>query len=239
LHGHCVVFCRYTDDRGIRFSTNTKFADQTLDILREQIKKEGKQPIEFIPLPDLKAEVEYLFDLANQGKPYDEVRLDYLLACMDYNPDYKLEKEQEAQRWRDEITPYASQALATQRGFIPPHIFHATWQTLVNEDGFTLKLAKRVFMKKALWLVRISSNDINKMHIAELTGRFNPEAQGLDIIETASIFAAIPPTFKNDPGGKKERWRMSVETSLKSMYSQHKKGKLPANKMRCPDYAGC
>ncbi len=56
------------DDRGIRFSTNTKFADQTLNILREQLKKEGKQPIEFIPLPDLKAEVEYLFSFANTGK---------------------------------------------------------------------------------------------------------------------------------------------------------------------------
>ncbi len=73
---------------------------------------------------------------------------------MDFNPDYKLEKEAEDRRWRAEIEQFAMESLATTRGFVPPHIFKATWEMLVNEHHLTLRLAKRIMTKKALWLVR-------------------------------------------------------------------------------------
>ena len=83
------------------------------------------------------------------------------------------------------------------RGIIPPHIFNSTLNTLTQHDNLPAELAKRLLAKKCLWLVRVSTVDISKMHIAELQGRFNPEAQGLDIVEMAAIFANTPAKFMN------------------------------------------
>ncbi len=55
-------------------------------------------PVELYPLPDLKTEIAIIFSKANNGVPYDEARLDYLLMCMDFNPEYKVEKEVETRR---------------------------------------------------------------------------------------------------------------------------------------------
>lgn len=224
------------DERGIRFSASTKFADQTLEILRSQLKKEGKIPVEFIPLAELKAEIAVIFSKANNGVPYDEARLDYLLMCMDFNPEYKAEKELETKRWRNEIGPFASDCLEMMRGFVPPFVFHASQESLVNEYGMSKELAKRIIMKKCLWLVRVSVADIDRMHIAELLGRFNPEAQGLDIVEIAAIFQAIPEKFGNDPDGKKERWRASLEQNLKNLVTEKASGTLMKSKARNPAY---
>lgn len=99
-----------------------------------------------------------------------------------------------------------------------------------------LAIAKRILSKKCLWLVRVSTLDIARMHIAELAGRFNPEAQGLDIIEIAAIFACIPTLFPNDPDHRKERWRASIEQNLNNLLAEKIKGSLTASKQRCPVY---
>jgi hypothetical protein len=123
------------------------------------------------------------------------------------------------------------------RGFIPPHVFNSTLQSLTLVDKLPTDLAKRILAKKCLWLVRVSTADIGKMHIAELTGRFNPEAQGLDIVELAAIFANIPEKFSNDDAkGSKEKWRLSIEECLKSFYTQMKANTLAKLKLRNPVY---
>lgn len=233
----------YTDRRGIRMSVRmdpkNKYAEQTMQILRDQLIKDGKMPLEFIPLEDLKLEMSSIFEKANNGDAYDEGRLDYLLKCMDLNPDYKAEKEKETAAWRKVIEPFVKECLSTMRGFIPPHVFQSTLQTLTVNDGLPAELAKRIFAKRCLWLIRISTADISKMHIAELQGRFNPEAQGLDIIELAAIFANIPQKFTNDDAkGGKEKWRLSIEECVKSYYSQNEKGTLAKLKQRNPAYKG-
>jgi hypothetical protein len=231
----------YTDKRGIRMSirvdNKSRYAEQTLQILRDQLIKDGKMPLEFIPLPELKAEMSAIFEKANNGVEYDEARLDYLLKCMDLNPEYKAEKEKETAAWRAIIGPYTQECLRTMRGFVPPHIFNSTLQSLTLVDKMPTDIAKRIIAKKCLWLVRISTSDISKMHIAELTGRFNPEAQGLDVVELAAIFAMIPEKFNNDDAkGSKEKWRLSIEECLKSFYTQNKNGTLAKLKQRNPAY---
>lgn len=220
-------------------SLKYRYPDETIAILRSQLVKEGQLPLEYMPLGELKQEMQKHFDLANQGKPYDEGRLDYLLKCLDLNPDYQAEKEKENAAWRNQIDAFAKESLETMRGFIPPHIFNSTQQTLTTNDGVSLDLAKRILSKKCLWLIRVSVTDINKMHVAELQGRFNHEAQGLDLIELAAIFASVPPKFLNDDAkGSKEKWRASLEDSLKQYYMQHQKGTLPKLKQRNPAYKG-
>jgi hypothetical protein len=70
----------------------------------------------------------------------------------------------------------------------------------------------------------------------DLIGRFNPIAQGLDIVELAAIFACVPEKFVNDPTGKKNQWRLNLENALREMDKQRQEGKLPASKARNPCY---
>ena len=225
------------DGTGINgHAASVAYADETLELLKSQLKSKGIVPLEFIPLADIKAEVASLMEQANKGEPFDDARLDYLLACMELNPEYQKEKEEEAQRWRDEIGPYSRECLQTMRAFIPPSIFSCSVDSLISDFNFSRELAKRLMTKKCLWLIRILKSDIERIHEAELMGRFNPESQGLDIVETAAIYAAIPQKFNKDATGRKEAWRLSLEKNLKDMYKQHKAGTLLKIKKRSLAY---
>jgi hypothetical protein len=223
------------DERGIRFSTKINFADETVGIMREQMISAGLKPLEFIPLQELKAELATLFEKANSGIPYDTDRLDYLLLCLDHNPEHKKEQVALHKVWLAEVTPVLQESLDTMRSFVPPHIFKCSEAELEGE-GYAKALAKRIMTKKCLWLVRVSTADIDRMHVVELSGRFNPEAQNLDLIETAAIYAVLPERFGNDADRRKARWRASVEQNLKAMYAQSKAGTLPGPKKRNPAY---
>lgn len=211
-----------------------EYAEQTMEILRDQLVKKGENPLQYIPLARIKAELDSIFAAANAGQPYDEGRLDYLLTCMDVNPEYKREKQLEDEKWRESMREYSTECLQIMRGFIPPTIFSASVGSLKAECRYSQDLAKRLFTKKCLWLVRVMPSDIEKMHIAELQGRFNPQAQGLDIVELAAVFAAIPINFGKDH--KKEAWRLSLEKQLKDFDSDKQKGKLVGAKLRHSAY---
>ena len=190
-----------------------RYPDQTIDILRAQVRTAGKMPLEFIPLEELKEEIAGLFEKASGGIPYDESRLDFLLMCMDQNPVYRAEKEEESRRWRADILEYASECLDIMRGFVPPHITSVTAEQL-GKEGLSKDLVKRLMTKRCLWLLRFTTYDISKLHYADLTGRYTYEAQGLDIVEMAALFAVMPEKFLNDDGqGSKEQWRKGLEVS--------------------------
>lgn len=84
-------------------------------------------------------------------------------------------------------------------------------------------LAKRLFNKKCLWLIRVYT---------ELSGRFNPIQQNLDIVELSSIYAILPSKFNFDSNGKKEAWRKSVEDNLKRQFDLFKSGKMSNSQLR-------
>ncbi|RYH04990.1 hypothetical protein EON65_45935 [archaeon] len=220
------------------YRSKIKSADETNEVLRSQLIKAGIVPLEYIPLTAIKAELKVLFDAINNDRSYDEGRLDYLLMCMDLNPEYKAEKEEEARRWRAEIEPFALECLATMRGFIPPHVFSATEKSLAAQYGYSTALSKRILHKKCLWLLRMHPDCIDRVHEAELMGRFNPEAQNLDIVELAAIYAVLPLNFHKDPFEKKAKWRQSTEDALKKMVQDKNSGKLSKEKLRCAVYAG-
>ncbi len=111
---------------------------------------------------------------------------------MDVNPEFKREKEEESRLWRAEMTAYCEECLGVIQGFVPPQvgglnlqytihhtfilslvnaqIFSASLASLTQDDGYSPELAKRLIAKKCLWLVRITAEDIERMHIAELQG---------------------------------------------------------------------
>jgi hypothetical protein len=62
----------------------------------------------------------------------------------------------------------------------------------------------------------MSQPDIAKMHVADLTGKYSPEAQNLDVIEMAAIYEwLIGVTFESDAVGKKRKVREALKRSLR------------------------
>eukprot|EP01031_Cornospumella_fuschlensis_P022954 gene22954-27934_t len=215
--------------------TSRAIVEEDKDDADNQLKNLGARPLEYITLQEIQSELNFIISLLNAGESYDEGRFDYLLMCMELNPDYQAQKAEEARRWRDEVLPFAEDCLDEMRGFIPPNIFTMT-EALLTECGVNAALAKRIMTKKCLWLIRIDPSEIERLHEAELTGRFNPEAQNLDLVELAAIYASLPLEFQKDPLEKKKRWRMSVEGKLKSMLVEKKTGKLTKSKERSDCY---
>jgi hypothetical protein len=211
-------------------------ADETLEMLRQQVRDFGAVPVQYITLDEIRKELNILFQQCNEGKLYNEERLDYLLRCLALNPQYRKEQEEEAKRWREESREFIEQSLATMRGFIPPFIFTITEQSLVEDYGMKKALVRRIFTKKCLWLVRMHPEAIAKLHEAELIGRFNPIAQNLDIVELAAVYAALPTTFHKDPMGQKMKWKLSIEEKLKEMVIANQAKKLSKQKVRSDCY---
>jgi hypothetical protein len=220
------------------FRSSHLHADETLEMLKQQVKELGGVPVQYMTLNEIRRELNMLFQQCNNGKPYNEERLDYLLRCMSLNPEYKKEKEEETKRWREGSKEFIERSLVTMRGFIPPFIFNISEHSLVEKYGMKKALAKRIITKKCLWLVRIHPQDIEKLHEAELLGRFNPEAQNLDVVELAAVYAALPTTFHKDHSEKKMKWKLSIEEKLKEMFVANQAKKLPKQKVRNDCYNG-
>eukprot|EP01031_Cornospumella_fuschlensis_P027176 gene27176-32832_t len=213
-----------------------KHADETLEVLRSQLVKAGILPLEYITLAEIRAELSVLFELINTGQAYPEARLDYLLSFLEMNSEYKKEKEDELKQWRVEVKSFALECLATMRAFIPPQIFRTTENMLTAEYLYSPALAKRILTKKCLWLVRMLPEDLDRLHEAELLGRFNPEAQNLDVVELSAIYAMLPLQFTKDPFEKKAKWRASIEANLMKTVADMKANKLSKEKLRCGVY---
>jgi hypothetical protein len=174
----------------------------------------------------------------NSGMAFDEGRLDHLLACLDINPQYKKEKEEEMRAWREQIRSYSCECLEIMRAFVPSFISQASQSDLTSSSGagYSVSLAKRLMSKRCLWLVRMSPEDIARIHEIALHQTYSWDGQQLDIVEMAAIYKALPATFSSDPLGKKEQWKSRLETHLKGLLIDMQKGKLETRKKRNAAY---
>jgi hypothetical protein len=84
---------------------------------------------------------------------------------MEYNDEYIAKKRGRAKMG-------GGQQIGAMRPFIPVNI----------ASGLSKSLAKRIITKRCLWLICISQSDIAKMHVADLTSKYSPEAQNLDVM---------------------------------------------------------
>ena len=212
-----------------------KYASDTIAVLNAQLVADGKKPLEFLPLKSIKNELARIFEKVNAGEEYDEGRMDHLLKCMEFNPEYRREKEAEAQRWRSTTVEYSKECLEVMRGFVPTNVFTSSLVGL-QEQGLCKDLAKRIYTKKCLWLVRMRTEDLMKLHEADLLGKFGCEALQLDIVELCAIYAIAPTKFTVDASGKKEIWRSSLEGQVRKMLAEKDADKLPKNKLRAISY---
>ena len=89
------------EDTGFKVhTTKERFADETLAIRTDQLKEKGIMPAEYIPLPELKAEMQRIMNLMERNQPFDEARWDFLSLCLQRNPEFRAEQEELARRWR-------------------------------------------------------------------------------------------------------------------------------------------
>jgi hypothetical protein len=216
--------------------TEQSHVQKDLDILSSQLNRHGLQALRYMPLDEIRGEMQLIFNQINEGNThYDERRLDYLLACLEINPDYIREKQQATKAWVQKTRVYIDDCYQTMLGFVPPNIFQITFTEML-EEGLPKAIANRLKNKQCLWLIRLDRGDLQKLHEAMLLGRFNPDGQNLDIVELAAVYAALPETFLNDPFGKKIQWKEKIEESLKKMVTDKQNGQLSKSKERFSGY---
>lgn len=187
------------------------------------------------PLSEIQEELLSLVELTERGVSIDENRFDYLLKLQDHNKEYQIFLEQEKENWVDSVGEFCEQCLERMRSFIPLNIFDCTQEDLVAL-GITIDLAKRILQRQCLWVVRMSTEEISRLHESDLLGRFNSQQQNLDIIETAAIYWSLPREFPVDPTGKKLEWRNAIEDNLRKMLLENDEDLLPDFRIRNPAY---
>jgi len=190
-----------------------------------------------LSLKDIQRELKELTDIAHRNIDIDESRYDYLLKAQELNEEYQEMAAEEKAHWRESVFDFAQQCQERTRTFIPVNIFESSLEDLV-ELGLTVELGKRILQRQCLWLVRMSPAEISRLHDSDLLGRYNSSAQGMDIIETAAIYASLPDRFMFDRNGKKTEWRDNIEENLRQMLLDNDNDELPDAKIRHPDYNG-
>ena len=200
-----------------------------LSIVRKQLLDNGLMPLEFIPLEDINKEIAEILRRLNNEEAYDQDRFDYLLKCLEVNPEYIAEKELERRQLEEKLVPFLRESLQTMRGFIPPNMQEMKLDELVATHGYSKALAKRIFDKKCLWLTRVDPVSVSKMHISDLSGKFSPLAQNLDVVELAAVYAALPEKFQAED---KVKFKIDIFEQLKKMHAELVSKKLPKIKCR-------
>jgi hypothetical protein len=151
------------------------------------------------------------------------------------NPEYMKEQEEKTNVWELENKPLNLQAMRAMRGLIPPDIKECSLVEL-QERGLPKSLAKRLWDKKALWLLRMHIDDIKKLHQADLRGKY--ANQGLDVREMRAIWCCLPNDFDNDGDGKKAEWKFNFRQKLEELTLKEKENRLSKPEMRNVAYKG-
>ena len=221
------------------FSTATKFADENLDILRSQLTMAGLQPVEHIPLAAIRSELAVMMAALNAGKDCDEKRLDHLLRCLEWNKEFNQEEEQKRSARNAVMAPFAAECGTIMRGYVPASISRES-EVSLRQAGLSPPLAKRIFSKKCLWLIRMSPEIISRLHEADLINRYSPDAQKLDLVELAAVYESLPAVFLNDTTGRKQQVRVKLENDIhKLLEERNKQPSSTADKFRNRVYQSC
>ena len=202
--------------------TASKFADENLDLLRSQLTKLGQQPVEHIPLVAIRSELAVIMTALNDGQECDENRLDHLLRCLEWNKEFNQEEEQKRIARNAAIAPFVAECGTIMRGYVPASISRES-EVSLRQAGLSPPLAKRIFSKKCLWLIRMSSDSISRLHEADLINRYSPDAQKLDLVELAAVYNSLPVVFLNDTTGRKQQVRVKLENDIHKLLEERSK----------------
>lgn len=228
---------RISDVENPVFTSSQKYADENLDIYKQQLKDAGLPIFEYMELNEIRREIKCISNLIAENKPFDDSRLDYLIGCMKLNKTYIKEQAEIRQEEDKKIHASLLEALQLVRSFIPPDIRHCTIFSL-QARGYSEQLAKRLVTVKALWLTRYSTEHINSMHFALLKSDFGFDGRNLDLVELLALYACYPQNFTNDGNGKKQQYRDLLREKVQLLLSKEAGGVLNPKTKRHSAYRG-
>ena len=221
------------------FLATTSFPDENLEIARQQLLQHGLNVIEYMPLESIRSELSVIMAALNNGSACNEKRLDHLLRCLEYNKEYINEEEQKRVAKRAQMTSFVSDSLAIMRGYIPIDISRQS-EVSLHRQGLSKGIAKRIFKKNCLWLIRMRPDEISRLHEADLLNRYSPEAQQLDLVEMTAIYGSFPDVFLNDSMGRKNGVRLRLEDNVyKLLQEKNKSASSSSDKYRHRVYKDC
>eukprot|EP00602_Paraphysomonas_sp_CaronLab_P000812 CAMPEP_0185028990 /NCGR_PEP_ID=MMETSP1103-20130426/15087_1 /TAXON_ID=36769 /ORGANISM="Paraphysomonas bandaiensis, Strain Caron Lab Isolate" /LENGTH=312 /DNA_ID=CAMNT_0027563589 /DNA_START=90 /DNA_END=1028 /DNA_ORIENTATION=- len=180
-----------------------------------------------LSLSQIEEELNTITSLANSGQSFNENRLDVLLQLREDNEEYQIRLKGQHMQWMKDWGDFCYQCLLIMRGYIPHTIFESSIEDL--ERVYPLPLARRLFQKQCLWLVREDKSEIARMHESVLFSRYNPEGHDLDVVELSALYCCLPEKFSND---KKEKWRERIEARVKNMTHRMESNILPLTALR-------
>ncbi|CAM9753477.1 unnamed protein product, partial [Ectocarpus sp. 4 AP-2014] len=212
--------------------------DELISTLRRQLTALGEQPIEeVVTLEEAKKRLREAIDalMAGDASVEMELALEKWDKYVTNHPDHIKEQAAEEQAWEAANEPKNNEALHLMKTFVPPDIFHAGLDGL-REGGLTPALAKRIFDRKVLWLIRAPFGMVSKTHVVELKSKYL--ANDLDVVESRALHACLPLTFENDADGAKTAWRAGFCKRLKALLDKEAAGQLKPAELRRPVYKG-
>jgi hypothetical protein len=131
----------------------------------------------------------------------------------------KFEREQE---------PKYKLSYEVMRGIIPPTITKTKVKRMLAE-GVPEPIAHHIWNNKVLWLICMHREDIRKVHVGDLRGKYN--FHGLDIVEMRAVWYALPDWNEViDP--PKFEWREGFKMKLDEMAYRESSGKLTEKELR-------
>lgn len=95
----------------------------------------------------------------------------------------------------------------------------------LEKSGLPKSVADRLWIKKTLWLVVMHREDISKIHIADLRGKFQYD-NTFDIVEMRAIWACLPDWGSGNP---KAEWRDDFKRKLNELAHEESLGTLPVS----------
>ena len=131
------------------------------------------------------------------------------------------------------IDPKYREAYLRMRSIIPINVGKMNVVGLVD-NNVPLHLAERILANKGLWLIVMHPDDIKKVHIADLRGKYAPV--GLDIVEMRAIWHSLPEWSREESEPKME-WKENFKVKLDSLIAKEMQGKLTGNELRHEAYA--
>ncbi|CAM9861254.1 unnamed protein product, partial [Ectocarpus sp. 13 AM-2016] len=205
--------------------------DELISTLRRQLTALGEQPIEEEAKKRLREAIDAL--MAGDASAEIELALEKWDKYVTNHPDHIKEQAAEEQAWEAANEPKNNEALHLMKTFVPPDIFHAGLDGL-RGGGLTPALAKRIFDRKVLWLIRAPIAMVSKTHVVELKSKYL--ANDLDVVESRALHACLPMTFENDADGAKTAWRACFRKRLKELLDKEAAGQLKPAELRRPVY---
>ena len=184
---------------------------EIIEMLKSQLLSKGVEPItEVISYQQAQEKLKTSLELVMGGDERAEGEFNKWDEYVRNHPEYKAQAERARAQWISRNHLLNRTCYNLIRELVPPDIAQSSLSRLAND--LPVPIAKRIWARKALWLTRISSEKISRLHVADLQTKYS--VQGLDEVELRAVWYAMPERFENDPTKAKVTWKEALLASI-------------------------